>query len=260
LTVNGITLMDGSNTSMVDGGTLMAGDDTLVVSGGTLMVGDGTLAAGNDTLAASGGNLMVDRGTLTAGDGMLAVSDGTLMVDCSTRTVDSGTLTSDNQHRLSGAIANATRYLITRMSQWRHNSTAITESAVVSPARLGYVITRPNKTLKMKIQSCTLHVVKLDSIRTIVRHVQTREENLYHILTLLFSQYLYADLTRCHISMVVTSIIASMTRHQHHQPPRCTTTNVTSATPSPVWLGGLTHTSSTSNPTQRFTTDQTRGA
>jgi hypothetical protein len=57
----------------------------------------------------------------------------------------------------------------------------------------------------MKIRSFTQWMSELDSIRTIVCHVQIKEENLYLLLTLLFSEYLYADLTRCHISMVVGS-------------------------------------------------------
>jgi hypothetical protein len=56
-----------------------------------------------------------------------------------------------------------------------------------------------------------LHVVELDSIRTIVRRVQNREENLY-LLLYYFSQNLYADLTRCHVSEVVHSAMAKSPR------------------------------------------------
>jgi hypothetical protein len=64
-----------------------------------------------------------------------------------------------------------------------------------------------------------LHAKKteLDSIRTIVRRVHIREENLYTFLTLLFSQYLYADPTRCHISMVVSSAMAMLPWQRHRQ-------------------------------------------
>jgi hypothetical protein len=51
-------------------------------------------------------------------------------------------------------------------------------------------------------------MAELDSIRTIVCRVKTREENLYIFLTLLFSQYLYADLTICRVSMVIGSATA----------------------------------------------------
>jgi hypothetical protein len=53
-------------------------------------------------------------------------------------------------------------------------------------------------------------MAELDSIKTIARRMQIREENLYLFLTLLFSQYLYADLTRCHVSMVVSSAMAKL--------------------------------------------------
>jgi hypothetical protein len=68
----------------------------------------------------------------------------------------------------------------------------------------------------MKIRSCTLHVVELDSIRTIVRRVQNREENLY-LLLYYFSQNLYADLTKCHVSEVVHSAMAKSPRRHHCQ-------------------------------------------
>jgi hypothetical protein len=99
----------------------------------------------------------------------LAVNGGTLTAGDDTLAIDGGTLMSGSQHRLGSAV------------------------------------TRPNNTLKTKIQSCTPHMAKLDSIRTIVIRVQIREENLYLFLTLLFSQYLYVDLTRCHVSMVIGS-------------------------------------------------------
>jgi hypothetical protein len=67
------------------------------------------------------------------------------------------------------------------------------------------------------------------------------EENLYLLLTLSFSQYLYANLTRCHVSMVVgsdiaqqpshiSSIITSMTQHVHRamaKSPRSAIANMT---------------------------------
>jgi hypothetical protein len=58
------------------------------------------------------------------------------------------------------------------MTRWRHYaSVASTDSVVPSSAQLGYVITKPNNTFKMKIQSCMPHMAELDSIRTIVRRV-----------------------------------------------------------------------------------------
>jgi hypothetical protein len=48
-------------------------------------------------------------------------------------------------------------------------------------------------------------MTELDSIRIHPCRVQIREENLYILLTLLFSEYLLVDLTRCHVSMVVDS-------------------------------------------------------
>jgi hypothetical protein len=63
-------------------------------------------------------------------------------------------------------------------------------------------------------------VAELNSIRIIARRVQIREENLYLLLTLLFSfsQYLYAGQTRCHVSMVVDNVmdnVASAMPSQH---------------------------------------------
>jgi hypothetical protein len=81
---------------------LVAGDDTLAVGGGTL-------TDDYDTLMAGDGTLMVDGGTLTAVVGMLAIGSGTLTVNDSTLTVSGDTLTSDGQHRLSGAITSVTR-------------------------------------------------------------------------------------------------------------------------------------------------------
>jgi hypothetical protein len=80
-------------------------------------------------------------------------------------------------------------------------------------------------------------MAELHSIRAIVRRVQIREENLYLLLTLLFSQYLYVDLTRCHVSMVVDSAMTKSPR-QHHQEHDSTPTShcgqVASAAPSPA--------------------------
>jgi hypothetical protein len=53
--------------------------------------------------------LTVIDGTQTVDDGTLTVISGTWMVDDSTLMVGGGTQTSDNQHRLSSAIAGMTQ-------------------------------------------------------------------------------------------------------------------------------------------------------
>jgi hypothetical protein len=80
---------------------------------------------------------------------------------------------------------------------------------------------------------------ELDLLRTIVHRVQIREENLYLFLTLLFSQYLYVDLTRCHISMVIDSAMTKSPWQHHRQHDSIETSRcsqVTSTALSPAWL------------------------
>jgi hypothetical protein len=98
----------------------------------------------------------------------------------------------------------------------------------------------------MKIWSFTPCEAKLDLIWIIARRVQIKEQNLYFLLTLLFSTYLSTymqnilDVTLAW-SLAVTShhgqrrlsnAITSMTRQWHHA-----MANVISTAPSPAWLG-----------------------
>jgi hypothetical protein len=73
--------------------------------------------------------------------------------------------------------------------------------------------------------------------KTIVHRMKIREENIYLLLNLLFSQYLYADLTRCHVSMVNGSATTKSSRQHHRQHDLVETMRrdqVASATSSPA--------------------------
>jgi hypothetical protein len=80
-------------------------------------------------------------------------------------------------------------------------------------------------------------VTELDSIRIIARCVQIKGENLYLLVTLLFSQYLYVDLTRPHVSMVIGGAMAMSPQQRHREQESSETSHcgqVDSAAPSPA--------------------------
>jgi hypothetical protein len=135
-----------------------------MADGSNQMIISGTLRTIGSTLMADGSTWTVDGSTQTVGGGTLMSVRETQTVESNTLMFGGGTLMSNDQHLLDSSIANTTRS--------RHH-----QAKQHLPVCLH----------KVRIQSCTLHVVELDSIRTIARRVQVREENLYFLLTLLFS-------------------------------------------------------------------------
>jgi hypothetical protein len=133
-------------------------------------------------------------------------------------------------------------------------------------------------------------MAELDSIRSIAYRVQIREEDIYFLLTLLFSVYLNAYISiRPGVMLAWSSAMPWPTSpRQHHRQhdsaetshhvqvtlvassfvwlssdiapwptsPRQRHRQHSSTAPSPALTGGLAHVFPTSNPTQRFTTDQ----
>jgi hypothetical protein len=165
---------------------LVADDSTLTVASGARMIDDSTMTVIGGTWTVDGGTLMVTDGTWTIDGGTLTIANNTQTIDDNTLTVGGGTQTSDDQHRLDSSVAGTTQSRHHQAKQHPQDEDWILHA---TRGRVGF-----NK----------------DHIR----HVQIREESLY-LLTLLFYRYLYADLTRCHVSMVIGSATAKSPQQRH---------------------------------------------
>jgi hypothetical protein len=127
-----------------------------------------------------------------------------LVIDGCTLTVSGDTLmdvpwwsithATPSRHNLEVTSATWLGGGVTSMTQRRHHATTNTDSAPPSSAWLGRVITRPSNTFpfastKRRSDLARRTVAELDSIRIMAYRVQIRDENLYILLTLLFSLY-----------------------------------------------------------------------